>query len=239
MADNPFVPKWFRLRRVKAGEGNEAGRCWISLYYVWRWRFLTVFFRGLVQKMSKNWLHDPDVTNHINALVQGAADEKEDLTQRIYATLRTMSRSLTSSQKSPVVDPTELVHEAFLTLFQQDPVTYANRGHFFGVASRMMRQIIVQAWREETRRRGAEYCAVIPLDDNTAYGAAGQPSVLDFDMALTWLEKIDPLKARVVELRIFSGLKHAEIAELLNLPLPKIWRLWKLGRAFLIRRLLS
>ena len=190
--------------------------------------------------MARNWLHDPDVTNHINALIKGGSEgQGEELTQKIYDTLRSMSHHLSLSGKASPFEPTELVHEAFLVLLRQEAVTYENRSHFFGVASKLMRQILAQAWRDEaSKRRGGDY-TVIPLDDDTVYGTTGRPTVLAFDQALTWLEQIDSRKVRVVELRVFSGLKHSEIAELLNISVPTVERLWRLAKAFLIRRLAS
>jgi RNA polymerase sigma factor (TIGR02999 family) len=136
-------------------------------------------------------------------------------------------------QRRNHLQPTALVHEAYLRLVGQRSVSWANRAHFFGIASRMMRRILVDHARK--RRRDKRSPGTVYLDLGTAEAGAADraPELLALDDALTELEKLDARQARVVELRFFAGLSVEETAEVTGISTATVKREWKTARAFL------
>ena len=130
------------------------------------------------------------------------------------------------------LQPTILIHEAYMRLVRQDAVDWKDRSHFFGIASRIMRQILVEyARRRIALKRGGKQIAVDA--SNIAIGPSNLDVVLDLDEALERMRDWDGRKLQVVELHYFGGLKAEEIAEALALSLPTVRRDLILGRAWL------
>jgi RNA polymerase sigma factor (TIGR02999 family) len=132
------------------------------------------------------------------------------------------------------LQPTGLVHEAYLRLAGSPDLAWHSRAQFFAIAARVMRQVLVDHAR---RRRAAkrEGCRVTLTED--AAPAAAPLDVLDLEEALTELAALDPRQARVVELRYFAGLDVEETAEALGLSARTVKREWQTARAWLQRRL--
>ncbi|MBI2685963.1 MAG: sigma-70 family RNA polymerase sigma factor [Acidobacteria bacterium] len=141
----------------------------------------------------------------------------EELTPLVYSELRMLARSRLANERRAELSPTELVHEAFLRLVRQDQPEWANRAHFYYIAARLMRQILVDFIREaQAQKRGGEN-APIPLDGAMEVAAKADPSVLQIHEALNALAELDPRKARVLEMRFFGGLTADEIAQVENM----------------------
>lgn len=134
------------------------------------------------------------------------------LTPLVYAELRVLARSRLAHERRVGLSPTELVHEAFLRMVRQDQPDWANRTHFYYIAARLMRQILVDFVREShALKRGGDQ-PVVSLDDVQQAASRSDPSVLQVHDALNALAEMDPRKARVLEMRFFGGLTAEEIA---------------------------
>jgi RNA polymerase sigma factor (TIGR02999 family) len=154
----------------------------------------------------------------------------------VYAELRRLAAAyLSRERQGHTLQPTALVHEAYLRLTDQRQVDWTNRAQFIGLAAVMMRRILVNHARDriaDKRGGGAEH---VPL--TLAGEGIGAPEVdlLDLHEALNDLTETDPRKGRIVELKFFGGLTTAEIAENLGLSVATVERDWKFARAWLYR----
>jgi len=135
------------------------------------------------------------------------------------------------------LQPTALINEAYLRLVDWKNIQWADRAHFFGMAANMMRRVLVDYARSRDRlKRGGEAIQVsfteaanVPVPQST--------DVLALDKTLRELEKIDPRKSQIVEMRFFGGLSQEETAEALNVSVATVRRDWSLSRAWLAREL--
>jgi len=179
-----------------------------------------------------------EITQLLIAWNQGDQRARDELTPLIYDELRRLARGLLRRERpGHTLQPTALVHEAFLRLIDQSQVNWQNRAHFFGAAARLMRQILInhaEARRAAKRGGEAERVSLNDVDHSTQ----GQEiDLIALDEALTNLERIDPRQGRIVELRYFSGLTIDEIAEVMDLAPVTVKREWVAARAWLRREL--
>jgi len=145
-----------------------------------------------------------------------------------------MHRSLSLAH---TLQPTALVHEAYLRLVDQDRIAWQSRAQFFAVAAELMRRILVDhARRREAQKRGGPLCR-IPLDDEVVAMAAADVELLDLDDALRDLARIDARQACIVEMRFFAGVSVEECAEAMGISTPTVKREWRMARAWLHRRI--
>jgi RNA polymerase sigma factor (TIGR02999 family) len=135
------------------------------------------------------------------------------------------------------LQPTALVHEAFLRLINQSQVDWRNRAHFFGAAARLMRQILIN--HAEARQAGKRGGAAerVSLNDADHSAVVHEIDLIALNEALANLERIDPQQARIVELRYFSGLTVEEVAEVIGVSSATVKREWSTARAWLRREL--
>jgi RNA polymerase sigma factor (TIGR02999 family) len=179
-----------------------------------------------------------EITQLLIAWNQGDQSARDELMPIIYQELRRLARGyLRRERPNHTLQPTALVHEAFLRLVDQGQVNWQNRAHFFGIAARLMRQILInhaEARRAAKRGGSAERVSLSQVDNR-----AGEQEVdlIALDEALRNLESIDPLQSRIVELRYFSGLTIEEIAEVLGISPATVKREWSTARAWLRREL--
>ena len=162
-----------------------------------------------------------------------------DLTPKVYAELHALALAcLRRGDRDRALQPTELISELYLRLIDQSrPVDWENRSHFFGIAARLMRLVLVdQARSRGAAKRGGDLDRVT-LKETIALSPGRAPDVLEVDEALERLAAIDERKARVIELRYFGGMKREEIAEALRLTVPTVKRDLRLGEAWLRRAL--
>jgi RNA polymerase sigma factor (TIGR02999 family) len=155
-----------------------------------------------------------------------------------YAELRRLADSYLRRERSDhTLQPTALVHEAYMRLVGQDQPDYRNRAHFFGVAAQLMRQILVDhaRMRNAGKRGGGE--AKLGLEAVAQSSDSRPDAFLDLDRALSKLEERDPRKARVIEMRFFGGLTAEESAKLMDVSVETIRRDLRLGQAWLQREL--
>ncbi|HEY6052000.1 MAG TPA: ECF-type sigma factor [Thermoanaerobaculia bacterium] len=155
----------------------------------------------------------------------------------IYAELRALAgRYLRRERRNHTLNPTGLVHEAYLRLVQQ-AVPWQNREQVIALAARMMRRILVDhARRKQAARRGGDRVNVTLAEDLVGSPPEGI-DVLAVDVALQELARLDPRQARIVELRFFGGLTVEETAGVLGISTPTVKRDWQTARLFLRREL--
>ena len=174
-----------------------------------------------------------DVTQLLQDWTGGNEAALERLLPLVYDELRRQARRYLAGERSDhTLQPTALVHEAFVRLVAQRGVRWQNRAHFFGVSAQLMRRILVDHARARAaaKRGGGEEGVAIPTPESAA-----QPpvEVVALDAALTQLAGLDPTQARVVELRYFGGLTVEETAEVLHISPATVKREWTMAKAWL------
>jgi RNA polymerase sigma-70 factor, ECF subfamily len=180
-----------------------------------------------------------DVTALLLAWGRGESDARERLIPLVYAELRRIAAgAMAAERRDHTLEPTALVHETYLKLVRQPGVTWQSRAHFFGVAARLMRQVLVDHARGHAAAKRGGGKPRLTLDSALAAAAGGNEiELLALDDALTALSAIDDDQARIVELRFFGGLSVPETAEALGISPATVKREWAIARAWLFRRL--
>jgi RNA polymerase sigma factor (TIGR02999 family) len=173
-------------------------------------------------------------------LVRWKAGDQEALAALVplvYKELRHIARQhLQRERPGHTLQSAALVHEAYLRLLDQRPFDTDNRAHFLAVASRLMRQILVDYARSHgAAKRGADL--KVPLDASLVLPQVRNTDVVALDDALTGLAKLDEQQGRIVELRFFGGLAIEEIAEVLNISSSTVKRDWNVAKAWLTREM--
>jgi RNA polymerase sigma factor (TIGR02999 family) len=172
-----------------------------------------------------------DVTALLRAWRQGDAGAGERLLHSVYGVLKRIAAAQFRGERSEhTLQPTAVVHEAFLRLLGQQKVDWRDRAHFFGLAATMMRRVLVDHARARYRAKRRA-----PADVLTMLSARGGPDLelLDLDRALSALAVRYPRQTRVVELRYFADLEIEEIAECLDVSPATVKRDWQFARAWL------
>jgi len=181
---------------------------------------------------------EPDPPSGVTELLRrwnsGDREAMDRLMPIVYDELRRLAAGyLRGERPGHTLQPTALVHEAYLRLVRQDRVEWQNRAHFFGIAASMMRRVLV----DHARRRQAEKRDAggfrLTLQLGEAFEAARDPELLELDQALGRLEQLDADQARVVELRFFGGLTVEETAVVLGISTATVKREWRTAKAFL------
>lgn len=174
-----------------------------------------------------------ELTGILRQIAGGDGDAMNSLIPVVYDELKRLARShLRREGGGARLDTTVLVHEAFLKLSGGRHPCYENRAHFFGIASRLMRQVLVDTARAKAaQKRGA--ALEVPLAGLPDRGPEPEPALLAMDDALRELEKTDPLKGRLIEMRYFGGMTANESSEALNLPVSAVRRELRLAEAWL------
>jgi RNA polymerase sigma factor (TIGR02999 family) len=181
-----------------------------------------------------------EITGRLLAWNSGDADALEDVINAVYKELRRMAdRYLRHEPTGHSLQPTALVHEAYLRLIDQTQVTWQNRAHFFGVAAQMMRRILVDHARTKHREKRGGNERTFSLEEVLEIGKGRTADLVSLDEAMDKLAEIDERKSRVVEMRFFGGLSVDETAEALNVSPQTILRDWKLAKAWLYQQLRS
>src|SRR5437867_1301348 len=182
----------------------------------------------------------PRITQLLAAWSGGRREALDDLLPLVYDELRRLaSRYLRHEPLGHTLQPTALVHEAYMRLIDQKKVQWRNRAHFYGVAAQIMRRILVdhaRAHRAEKRGAGWER---VPFIEEDLPAGADAIDVLDLDEALERLAAFDPQQERIVELRYFGGLTIDEVAEVVGLSAATVVREWTIAKAWLRAELLE
>jgi RNA polymerase sigma factor (TIGR02999 family) len=175
-----------------------------------------------------------EITALLHAHAAGDTAALEQLLPRVYGELRRIARiRLRRERSGHTLAPTDLVHEAYLKLLPVERVDWRSRAHFFAIASRAMRNVLVDhAVRRGAAKRGAG-ATVIAIEDHDAATEQPLDDLMALSEALTRLEQLDARQARVVECRFFGGLSLEETAEALNTSPATVSRDWTFARAWL------
>ncbi len=178
-----------------------------------------------------------EVTRLLRALEAGAHGVEEELIPLVYHELhRLAERYMRDERADHTLQPTALVHEAYLKLVEQRSTSWRNRAHFLAIAAQAMRRILVDhARRHRAAKRGGG--RNVTLHDQMARAEGFDIDLLALDQALGRLEEQDPRSLRVVELRYFGGLGIEETAEVLSISPATVKRDWQLARSWLRREL--
>jgi RNA polymerase sigma factor (TIGR02999 family) len=176
----------------------------------------------------------------LTAWGRGEPAALEQLTPQVYHELHKLARAyLRRGRPNQSLQPTALINEAYLRLLDRSqPMQWENRAHFFGIAARLMRMILVDHARTHRAAKRGGGGAAVTLDDGIAVATGRAPDVLEIDEALNSLAAVDERKAKVIELRYFGGMDREEVAAVLGLTVPTVKRDLRLGEAWL-RRFLS
>jgi RNA polymerase sigma-70 factor, ECF subfamily len=179
-----------------------------------------------------------DVTALLRAWGDGDPTARERLMPLVYDELRRRARSyLRREREGHTLQPTALVHEAYLRLMGQDRSAWKNRDQFFGIAAQMMRRILVDHARAHKMTKRSGQWARVSLGEAIAQQHPVDLDILDLDTALTELAVFDARKSRVAELKFFSGLSLEETARTLEISVATVEREWQAARAWLFLRL--
>lgn len=179
-----------------------------------------------------------DITELLLAWRQGDDAARDALAPLVYQELRRLARRhMGGEQPDHTLQPTALVNEAWLRLIDVRRVQWQDRAHFFAVASRMMRRVLVDAARARRSRKRGGGAQDITLDSRVDLGIPQNVDVIALDDALAGLEQLDPRKCQVVELRFFGGLSGEETAEALGVSSATVARDWTFARTWLRREL--
>ena len=162
----------------------------------------------------------------------------DELLPLVYRELRQIAaRHLAQERPGHTLQATALVHEAYLRLIDQHSVDWRNRAHFFSIAAEMMRRILVNhAVGRRAQKRGAGE-TLLSLDEVVSFPNRQDVDLILLDGALNRLAELDPLQARIVEMRFFAGLTVEEVAEALGVADSEVKREWRSARAWLTAQL--
>ena len=179
-----------------------------------------------------------DVTQMLISYGQGDRSALDALLPLVYDELRIIARSYLRQERSDhTLQPTGLVHEAYLRLINQQRVDWRNRAQFFGLAANMMRRILVNHAETRLAQKRSGGIEKISLDEVAVVCDEDVLDLLALDEVLGRLEHFDKLKSEIVELKFFGGLTIAEIAEVTKTSTATVEREWAFARGWLYRAL--
>jgi RNA polymerase sigma factor (TIGR02999 family) len=179
-----------------------------------------------------------DVSQILSAIEQGDPHAAGQLLPLVYDELRQLAaQRLAHEAPGQTLQPTALVHEAYLRLVGDGKPHWDGRGHFFAAAAEAMRRILVDHARRRTAQKRGGAARRVAWDDQLAAAEPQDEDLLALDEALGELERHDPQTAALVKLRYFSGLSHQQAAEALGVSRRVADRLWAVARAWLYQRL--
>jgi len=176
-----------------------------------------------------------ETTQLLRAWASGDQGALEQLTPRVYEELRRIAGHLMRNERpGATIQTTALVHEAYLKLIDVTNVNWQHRAHFFAISAQIMRHILLDRARRLVAAKRGGAAPQVNLDDLADLGRVRAKELVALDDALNSLAKLDPRKARVIELRFFAGLSVEETAEVLKVSRETVLRDWRLARAKLL-----
>ena len=181
---------------------------------------------------------DDDVTQLLRAWAGGSEEALDQLTPLVYRELRRLAASyLRHESPGHTLQPTALVHEAYLRLVNQSCPDWQGRSQFFGIAARIMRQILVDHARNHHASKRGGGLQRVSFRDCLNAAADSSADLLSLNDALIELERFDPRKAKTIELHYFGGLTIQETADVLGISKPTVDRDLRVGEAWLFRHI--
>ncbi len=175
-----------------------------------------------------------EITRWLIAWSEGQRDALDHLAPLVYDDLRRLASGYMRGEPADhPLQPTALVHEAYLRLIDQDKVKWRNRAHFYGVAASMMRRILVDDARSRRADKRGGGWERVTLDEELTPAAPRDVDVLALNRALERLAAFDPQQEKIVELRYFGGLTIEETAEVIGISSATVVREWTIAKAWL------
>lgn len=179
-----------------------------------------------------------EATELLVAWSQGDEAAGDELFPVLYVELRRLARSLLRRERPDhTLQPTALVHEAYLRLARQHSLRWENRAQFFAIAAQMMRRILINHARDRRAAKRGGGTLNVPLDEALDLAESTHVDVLQLDEALAELEGLAPRQSQIVELRFFGGLSLEETAHVLSISTATVERQWRIARAWLHHRI--
>lgn len=168
---------------------------------------------------------------------QGDPDAREAIVPLVYNELRRLARRCLAGKPHQTLQSTALVHEAYLRLVGQASLRAENRSHFFGIAARLMREILVDHARARGAAKRGANCLTVTFDEAVALPQKKELDLVALDDALNNLAALDATQAQIVDLRFFGGLSIEEASQVLNVSPSTVKREWATARLWLQREL--
>jgi RNA polymerase sigma factor (TIGR02999 family) len=179
-----------------------------------------------------------DVTMLLQAIGKGDRSAMDRLVPLLYDEIREIAaRHMARERKDHTLQPTALVNEAYMRLIDRREPDWENRTHFLGVASQVIRRVLVEHARARNRDKRGGGALMVTLSEGLAGGPAVDLDILALDRALDKLGESDPDERQVVELRFFGGMSVPEVAKVLGVSTRTVERRWTYARAWLFREL--
>jgi RNA polymerase sigma-70 factor (ECF subfamily) len=178
------------------------------------------------------------VTQLLLELSGGNRTAVDELLPLVYREMKRIAGGqLRNERPGHTLQATALVHEAYMKLVDQREVSWQNRAHFLGVATQVMRRILMDYAKSRQRDKRGGGVRPVSLDEALVVSEDRASDLIVIDEALTRLEQLDPRQAKVVELRFFGGLSVEETAAAMEISTPTVKREWAMARAWLHREL--
>jgi len=177
------------------------------------------------------------VTVLLNDWRNGDKTALDALVPLVYEELRSLANAQLQRDYSASIQCTELVSEAYLKLIDVKSVDWANRNHFFSLASRIMRRILVERYRARNTDKRGRNLTIVTYEENVSESQQNIVELGPLDEALTKLEELDSRQAEIVTMRFFGGLKSEEIADVLSISVRTVKREWSMARLWLFKSL--
>jgi RNA polymerase sigma factor (TIGR02999 family) len=179
-----------------------------------------------------------DVTRILQSMEAGDAQAAEELLPLVYGELRKLAAAkMANESPNQTLQPTALVHEAWLRLTGNEDVKWNGRAHFFGAAAEAMRRILIDNARRKSAARHGGGQQRLDVDDLEIAAPGKEDELLAINDALEEFAKVDQQKVELVKLRYFVGLKVEEAAEILGISVPTAVRWWNYSRAWLYQKI--
>jgi RNA polymerase sigma-70 factor (ECF subfamily) len=181
-----------------------------------------------------------EITQILHRLSLGDSTAEERLIALVYGELRRLASYYMKAERSNhTLQPTALVHEAYVRLTKLHSIQWQDRAHFFATASNIMRRILVDYARSSLTQKRAARREAIPIEELLISCVGRSSDFIALDDAMTELAKLDPRQCRVVELRFFGGLSEEEAALILGVSPRTVKRDWRIAKAWLYNKLKS
>ncbi len=179
-----------------------------------------------------------EVTQLLQAWSSGDQAALDRLIPLVYDELHRLAHAYMRRERAGhILQTTALVNEAYLQLVDADKVKWHDRSHFFAIAARLMRRILVDSARSRYAQKRGGKIRRVSLSDSVVFASKPDADLIELDDALTSLEEIDARRARVVELRFFGGMTLEETAEVLKVSADTVWHDWDLAKTWLYREM--
>lgn len=181
-----------------------------------------------------------DVTQLLREWSRGDQSVVDQLTPLVYSELRRLADGYMRRERPDhTLQPTALIHEAYIRLIQQSQPEWHSRSHFFRFAAHLMRQILVDHARTRRAEKRGGDAEKVPFDDMAIVAASEPVDVLAVDEALERMASFDPRKAQTLELKFFGGMSEEEIAQALGISVRTLGRELRLAKAWMAKALVS